>query len=108
MNLSVWTLILLAIGYGERVNLNHHYLDLLAALFLLILHASYLYRTQKSLDSDKEMMLNVTQTLNALTTEKDLIALPPPSSKQNGGYWMLIQLLITSLLLIVFFFSQGA
>ena len=113
-NISIWTLLALAINYKNQINLstteNSDEWKLLPeigiGLFLLFIHSSFAYKIQKSLEFDKKIKNEIIDQLNKSTNPNEsnfVVDLPKEKNKIAG--WIILQVSVTLILIIVFLYS---
>src|SRR5690349_18727954 len=116
MNLSIWTLLAVAVYYNDKMRFpewdigcltDGHLFEILIGMILMVVHGSFCYKVQWSLDSDKAVKDDITKQLNQ-SSRNDvniLVDLGKSPSKFRGWQWIFIQTGITLALVLIFCFS---
>jgi Sec-independent protein secretion pathway component TatC len=115
MNLSIWTLLTLAIFYKHQLDLPscvEHFITLKCGLeifvgsILIFIHSKFCYKIQWSLDSDKAVKDDIVDQLNADTKEINVqLNLAKEPLQFKPWEWIMLQVAITLVLVIVFCIS---
>ena len=112
LNLSIWTLLVLAIFNKGKMTLpgcdgtcisQGCGFEIIIGVLLVIFHSYFCYQVQKSLDSDKVANNYIVKQLNA-NIKPDLNIHVEPSLKPSSVQlsWVIIQSFITLVLVVVF------
>jgi|GEM_PF-4051768 len=103
MNLSIWTLLVLAIFRKENLKLPECTTILILSM-LVGVHLWYCVKTQRSLDFDKKVNNDIIKQLNDIEAPDGL------KVKLNSGKstwpWVLLQVVVTIILAMVFYFEK--
>ncbi len=115
MNLSIWTLLVLAIFHKTKMNLptiNDNCLtwgflfEIVVALFVIFVHGYFCYKIQKSLNDDKAVMDQIAAELNKGVNEKADVPVDLKAKSNTSPWsWIFIQNSITSVLALIFCIS---
>lgn len=103
MNLSIWTLLVLAIYYSDNIKLDACFLFAFL-LAICVIHFWYCILTQKSLNSDKAINDDIINQLNK--TQDDNQSIIVTYNKGSGRLnlnWVILQGAITVILAIVLY-----
>lgn len=116
MNLSIWTILVLAIFYKSKINFPSCNGDcitwscgfqILMSLIVIFVHFSYCYRIQRSLDSDKAVKKSIVTQLNSSINPNLNVKIDLESESAKSPWaWIVIQITVTAILVIVFWFSK--
>ena len=106
MNLSIWTLLALAIYYNGPINkLNTCFL-----LFLLgsicVIHFCYCLKTQESLNDDKAVNDDIVKRLNKKKKRVKVRFTKKGEFSLTSFYWIILQTAITGVLVALIFFQS--
>ena len=108
MNISIWTLLVLAIFYKSNVGFVHcnwHCISLTCsseiaiAIFVIIIHWCYCNMTQKSLNYDKALNTDILEQLNNEVTS---IAIDYKIKPRSSFWWVILQTSLTVILAVIF------
>ena len=107
MNISIWTLLVLAIFYKSDVALddcNWRCIGLtcvseIASVILIIIHGFYSKKTQESLNYDKTLNNEILENLNNEVTSITIDYKIKPSTSY---WWVVLQTSVTAILAIIF------
>ncbi len=103
MNLSIWTLLVLAIYKNDFIELNTCLLIIL--IFICLIHLGYCILTQKSINSDKAVTDNIIDALKNSEQENVNIDVKLKGKISNcpSWLWILLQTAITVVLSVIFY-----
>ena len=101
MNLSIWTLLVLAIYKNDIIILNT-YLMLIILFSICVIHFRYCSLTQKSLNDDKAVNIDIINQLNEIG-QKNVIVDLTIKGKHSNWPWVYLQTIITGILAIVLY-----
>src|ERR1043165_4020810 len=116
MNLSIWTLLALAIRFKNQMHFSDCVdnwftwqcgSEILIGAFLIFIHVWYCYKIQRSLESDKavndEITIQLNQTIDQMNVQVNLRQRPV---RYRPWHWIIIQGGITLVLAVIFLLSQ--
>lgn len=107
MNLSIWTLLALAIYKNDIIKTSSYFVFVILILSIICgIHFCYCFLTQESISADKAVNDNIVIELNKIEREnvKVDVKLSGKLSKRSW-IWILLQTAITVILSIIFYQS---
>jgi len=105
MNVSIWTLLALAIFYKHTLSLDL-YFQIVIGIILTTIHFWYCFKVQKSLQSDKSKKNEIIEKLNKLDGDVKL-AQENEMKIWDWISWIIIQVAITATLALIFILSSS-
>lgn len=112
MNISIWTLLVLAIYYKSELHLPtinsscltwSFFFEIVASLFIILIHGYFCYKVQKSLNNDKAVLNEIVNHLNKDVNKKADIPVDYKAKSTISPWpWISIQVSVTSVLALIF------